>query len=131
MTMGYVESNLASGERIVHRGELHWAIFLPGIVLLPIIIGILFLIAAILAKISTEMAVTNKRVIIKSGLISRRTIEMNLSKIETVGVDQGILGRMLNYGTVTVKGTGGTGEPFKWVSAPLDFRRAVQAQSPA
>ena len=127
--MAYVDSNLGDGEKVVHRGELHWAIFLPGIVLLPVLIGVLFLISALIAKISTEMAVTNRRVIIKAGLISRRTIEMNLTKVENIGVDQGILGRILNYGTITVVGTGGTREPFKWVSAPLDFRRAVQAQT--
>ena len=129
--MGYVESNLGPGEQVVHRGQLHWAIFLPGIVLLPILIGVFPLIAAFIARMSTEMAVTNKRVIIKAGLFSRRTIEMNLNKVENISVDQGILGRILNYGTITVVGTGGTREPFKWVAAPLDFRRAVQAQTPA
>ncbi len=129
--MGYVDSNLSSGEQIVHRGQLHWAIYVPGIVLLPVFIGVLFLISAVIARMSTEMAVTNKRVIIKAGLISRRTVEMNLSKVENIGVDQGIVGRILNYGTITVVGTGGTREPFKWVAAPLDFRRAVQTHSPA
>ena len=128
--MGYVESSLGQGEQIVHEGKLHWAILLPGIVLLPVLIGALFLISAIITMMTTEMAVTNKRVIIKTGLISRRTVEMNLSKVENVGVDQGILGRMLNYGTITVVGTGGTKEPFKFVAAPLDYRRAVQEQSP-
>ncbi len=130
--MGYVEENLGAGEQVVHQGKLHWAIFLPGVVLLPVyFIGVLFLIPALIAKVSTEMAVTNKRVIIKTGLISRRTIEMNLAKVENIGVDQGILGRILNYGTITVVGTGGTREQFKWVAAPLDFRRAVQAQTTA
>jgi len=129
--MGYVEGNLGAGEQVVHRGELHWAIFLPGIVLIPVLVGIPLLISAIVAKISTEMAVTNKRVIIKTGLISRRTVELNHAKVETIGVDQGILGRMLNFGAIIVVGTGGTKEKFPWVAAPLDFRRAVQAQAPA
>jgi uncharacterized membrane protein YdbT with pleckstrin-like domain len=130
--MGYVESNLGSGEQIVHRGELHWAIFIPGVVLVPVFgIGVLLLISELISKFTTEMAVTNKRVIIKSGLISRRTIEMNLTKVENIGVSQSILGRLLDYGTITVVGTGGTREPFKWVRSPLDFRRAVQTQSPA
>ncbi|MFT5726217.1 MAG: putative membrane protein YdbT with pleckstrin-like domain [Desulforhopalus sp.] len=128
--MGYVETNLGSGENIIHRGEIHWAIYIPGTVLLLFVIGIFFLIPAFITKFTTEMAITNKRVIIKTGLISRRTIEMNLSKIENVAIDQSIFGRMLNYGTITVVGTGGTKEPFKWVADPLEFRRVVQAQSP-
>jgi uncharacterized membrane protein YdbT with pleckstrin-like domain len=126
--MGYIDSNLGPGEEVVHRGKIHWAIFLPGILLLPVLIGAVLLVSELITMVTTEMAVTNKRVIIKAGLISRRTIEMNLSKVENVGVDQGILGRMLNYGTITVVGTGGTKEPFKWVAAPLDYRRAVQEQ---
>ena len=130
--MSYVESNLSAGERVIHQGELHWAIFLPGIILLPLYgIGVIFLILAYVRKISTEMAVTNKRVIIKDGFISRRTIEMNLAKIENIGIDQGIVGRLLDYGTVTVVGTGGTREQFKYVAIPLAFRRAVQAQTMA
>jgi uncharacterized membrane protein YdbT with pleckstrin-like domain len=130
--MSYVQTNLGSDEKVIHMGELHWAIFLPGIILLPFYgIGVIFLFAAYIRKISTEMAVTNKRIIIKDGLISRRTIEMNLTKIENIGVDQGIIGRMLDFGTVTVVGTGGTREPFKCVVTPLAFRRAVQSQTMA
>ena len=60
-----------------------------------------------------------------TGLISRRTLEMNLEKVETIKVDQGIFGRILGFGTVTVVGTGGTKEAFKWMAEPLAFRRAV------
>jgi len=130
--MGYVESNLGAGEHVVHRAELHKIIYLPGILLLPLWgLGILLLIAAYVAMISTEMAVTNKRVIIKVGLISTRTIEMNLNKIENIGVDQDIIGKMFNYGTVTIVGTGGTREPFKHIVTPFEFRKAVQAQAVA
>ena len=83
---------------------------------------------AVLSRNAVEMAVTNKRVIIKAGLISKKTHELFLHKIENVGVDQGILGRMLGYGTVVVRGTGGTHEPFNKVAAPLEFRRQVQHQ---
>ena len=77
------------------------------------------------------MAVTNKRVIIKVGLISRRTAELNLNKVENIGVNQSILGRILNYGTITVVGTGGTHEQFRWVASPIEFRRAVQEYTPS
>jgi uncharacterized membrane protein YdbT with pleckstrin-like domain len=81
-----------------------------------------------LKRAATEMAVTNKRVIIKTGLLSRRTFELLMSKIESIGVDEGMLGRMLGYGSLVVRGTGGTPEPFKNISHPLEFRRQVQQQ---
>jgi uncharacterized membrane protein YdbT with pleckstrin-like domain len=77
---------------------------------------------------STEMAVTNKRVLIKVGIVSRNTTEMMLGKIESVVVNQSILGRMLRFGTILVRGTGGTPEPFAMIAHPLEFRRQVQAQ---
>jgi len=79
-----------------------------------------------LVRKATEMAVTNKRIIIKTGLLSRRTFELLLTKVESIGVEEGILGRMLGYGSVIVRGTGGTPEPFKNVAHPLEFRRQVQ-----
>lgn len=75
---------------------------------------------------TSEFAITNKRIIIKVGLISRRTLEMNLNKIESVNVDQGILGRILGYGTIVVIGTGGTREPFASISNPIEFRKRFQ-----
>ena len=62
------------------------------------------------------------------GFISRRTIEINMSKVESVEVNQDIFGRLLNYGTIVVIGTGGTKEPFALIGDPLAFRRAVQSQ---
>lgn len=79
-----------------------------------------------LSRKATEMAVTNKRIIIKTGLLSRRTFELLLSKVESIGVEEGLMGRMLGYGSVVVRGTGGTPEPFKNVAHPLEFRRQVQ-----
>jgi uncharacterized membrane protein YdbT with pleckstrin-like domain len=126
--MSYVENNLIQGEQVVYRAELHWIIFIWPVIFSLILIGIPWLIAAILQKKTTEMAVTNKRVIIKTGIISRRTIEMNLSKIENIEVNQNIIGRIFGYGIITIVGTGGTHEPFKNVSQPLDFRKSVLAQ---
>lgn len=98
-------------------------------------LGLVFLVIAvtsfglgIIYRSSTEMAVTNKRVLAKVGLIGRRTTEMMLSKVESISVDQSIFGRMFNYGTITVRGTGGTPEPFSKISHPLEFRRQVQQE---
>jgi uncharacterized membrane protein YdbT with pleckstrin-like domain len=129
--MGYVESNLIPGEQVVYQARIHGIILVPGIALFIVIVGIPLLIAAFIARATTEMAVTNRRVIIKTGWISRKTLEMNLAKIENIGVDQSLFGRIWNYGTVTVVGTGGTREPFRYVAAPLEFRRAVQGQAEA
>jgi uncharacterized membrane protein YdbT with pleckstrin-like domain len=74
------------------------------------------------------MAVTNRRVVVKTGLASRKTIEMMLSKVESIEVSESTGGRMLGYGTVVVIGTGGTSEPFHKVAHPLEFRNQVQQQ---
>ena len=81
-----------------------------------------------LKRKSTEMAVTNKRILIKTGLLSRNTFELLLSKVESIGVQEGLMGRMLEYGSVVVRGTGGTPEPFSTIAHPLEFRRQVQQQ---
>jgi uncharacterized membrane protein YdbT with pleckstrin-like domain len=77
---------------------------------------------------ATEMAVTNKRVIVKSGLADRRTIELLLPRIESIAVEEPALGRVLGYGTVIVRGTGGTPEVFPQIARPLEFREQVQRQ---
>ena len=93
-----------------------------------------FLVAAIIFGIgfvrrsATEMAVTNKRVIVKSGIVNRRTIELLLPRIESIAVEEPALGRVLGYGTVIVRGTGGTPEVFPQIARPLEFREQVQRQ---
>jgi len=116
----YVQSNLTSGEQVIHEAKLHWIIFVSLKAILTLFI------APLIAFSTSEFAITNKRIIIKVGLISRRTLEMNLKKIESVNVDQGILGRMLGYGTVVVIGTGGTKESFAGISDPMTFRKKFQ-----
>lgn len=74
---------------------------------------------------SSEFAVTNKRVMIKVGALQRHTLEVLLQRVEGVGVDQGVLGRMLGYGSISVSGTGGTKEGFDHIDNPLEFRRQV------
>lgn len=127
--MGYVDTNLMTNERVKYKADLHWVIYVPGILLCIIIIGFFLLLIAWIRSKTTEIAVTNQRLVIKTGLITRHTLEMNLSKVENIGVEQGVIGRMLNYGTIIVVGTGGTREAFTSISKPLEFRKAVQAQS--
>jgi uncharacterized membrane protein YdbT with pleckstrin-like domain len=92
------------------------------------VIGVIFFTVALLKRTVTEMAVTNKRVIVKSGLVERRTTEILLSRIESVVVDEPAMGRILGYGTVIVRGTGGTPEVFQKIQNPLKFREQVQSQ---
>ena len=77
---------------------------------------------------STELAVTNRRVTVKSGVVLRHTMEILLSKVESIEVDQTIAGRILGFGSVVVRGTGGTPEPLAMIADPLEFRRQVQSQ---
>jgi uncharacterized membrane protein YdbT with pleckstrin-like domain len=115
----YVDTNLIQGEIVRYRARLHWIIFFSMKALFT-----LFL-APLVENWTSEFAVTNKRVIVKVGLISRRTLELNLSKVESIGVDQGIIGRIFGYGTIIIIGTGGTKERFRGIADPLGFRKAV------
>lgn len=124
----YVDSNLMSGETVLYRSHvskwsLGWLIFF-GILLLPAFgLGLIFLGWALIAYKTTEFAVTDKRLIAKTGLVSRNTVEMFLDKVESLNVSQTVLGRMLDYGTVTIRGTGATSEPINNISAPLVLRQ--------
>lgn len=82
----------------------------------------------IILRNATELAVTTKRVMVKTGVFERKTFEMPLSRVESVSVEQPMMGRMLGYGTVVVRGTGGTPETFEMVGNPLEFQRRVQQQ---
>ncbi len=130
----YVESALIDGERVLYLGRVStWALFWPylllGVLLLPVVIGLFLLISAWIQKKTTELAVTNKRVIVKKGLIQRETVELNIHKIESVRVEQGVLARMFNYGTVVVAGGGNPVAPVERISDPMAFRRAfLEAQ---
>jgi uncharacterized membrane protein YdbT with pleckstrin-like domain len=99
------------------------------------IAGAILVVAAIITfsygvakRNATEMAVTNRRVLIKTGMTSRRTLDLMLSRVESIGVEESAAGRMLGYGSVIVRGTGGTPEPFLMIAHPQEFRRAVQEQ---
>ena len=141
----YVNSHLDPGETVAYEGRLHWIVYLTPMLILGVGIGVALsglyagglallamglvsLLVAWVRQVSSEFAVTDRRVIIKTGWLSRRTIELNMSKVESVQVDQDILARLLNYGTITVIGTGGTKEPFALIDDPMSFRHAVQQQ---
>ena len=148
--MGYIEDHIMPGEQIVYKAKLHWAMFIgpvvfTGLFILTIMIalisdvdvcgsfvwlffGFMALINALITYYTTEFAVTDKRVIAKTGLVRRHSLELLLTKVESVGVDQPILGRLLNYGTITVVGTGGTKEKFKNIVDPMELRSQVHTQ---
>jgi uncharacterized membrane protein YdbT with pleckstrin-like domain len=93
-----------------------------------IVCGVVVILVGMMRRNATEMAVTNRRVVIKTGMVSRKTIEMLLAKVESIEVSETAFGRMLGYGTIVVIGTGGTPEPFHKVAHPLEFRSHVQQQ---
>src|SRR5579885_3596297 len=93
-----------------------------------VVCGIAAILAGVVRRNSTEMAVTNRRVVVKQGLVNRKTIELLLNKIETIEVSEPMMGRMLGYGSITMIGTGGTSEPFHKIAHPLKFRSEVQQQ---
>lgn len=130
----YVEGVLTKDERIVHIGHvslwsLSFLILVGFLLLFAFGIGLIFWLVAYIRYKTTELAITNKRVIVKFGFISRRTIEININKIESIQVEQGILGRILNYGTLIVSGAGNPQAPIPGISDPIKFRKAfVEAQ---
>ena len=93
-----------------------------------LVCGILAIFAGAVRRNATEMAVTTRRVVVKQGLVGRKTIEMLLNRIETIEVSEPMAGRMLGYGSITMVGTGGTSEPFHKIAHPLQFRSEVQQQ---
>ncbi len=99
-----------------------------GVAIVLLIFGIVTIVVGAVRRSATEMAVTSRRVVVKLGLVNRKTIEMLLNKIETIEVSEPMFGRMLGYGSITMIGTGGTSEPFHRIARPLQFRSEVQQQ---
>ncbi len=150
--MGYISDHLTEGEKIVFLTKRHWITSVPWPTLFFIVGGLCFWLAYkaedwtwfnyigflfaligtvtltynVIINASTEFGVTDKRVVIKTGLIWRRTQEVILSKVESIQVDQSIGGRLLGYGTIIITGSGGSAEPHRNIAQPLQFRRAVQ-----
>ena|ERR1700735_4334490 len=124
----YVRKSLVENEEVLYEGHLsRWAygstIFF-GILLIPVIIGIIILIHLWIRFRGTELAITNRRVIAKFGFIRRKTFELNVDRVESIQIDQGITGRLLGYGTLRIAGAGNF-DPIPNVSAPLAFKKAV------
>ena len=132
----YVEQALTRGESVLHLGRTSWwslsGYLFFGVILAPVGVGLVLLVIAWVKQRSTELAVTNKRVITKFGFIQRDTVELNIHKVESVQVQQGILGRMLDFGTIMVAGGGNPQAPVPGIRDPMGFRRAfLEAQEMA
>jgi len=153
--MSYVQKVLLPGEQVVYETGLHWLVYGRAILAFlvaaavaiasayapsdtaPVVqilagllalLGLLLFLAGAVRRASTELAVTDQRVVYKRGIIARHTIEMNRSKVESVDVDQSLLGRLFGYGTVTLRGTGGSLEPMAMIGHPLTIRSYVTAE---
>ena len=147
--MSYIKRHLLPGEQVTYRTRLHWKLYLGPLalvllVLLPLAVWALssdhrvlalipavaalgVLLAAYIRRRTSEFAVTNKRVILKLGVLNTRSVELLLPKIEGIVVTQSLAGRVFGFGAIVLTGSGGTQEPFNGIQAPLDFRQAVQA----
>ena len=151
--MSYVKKNLIPGETVIYQTGIHWSVlFWPFLLAAALVAGgiscfvwqgfagyieigtLLIGIALVVVlyswikRSSTEIAVTNKRVIIKTGMAARHSLEIMLAKVESIGISETLWGRMLGYGSVTIHGTGGTPEPFHKIAHPSEFRQYVQQQ---
>ncbi len=148
----YSRATLGADEVPFFQTNLHWIVFLrfglAGLVLflfaaLPLAVGVQALLGSqlgwfllplpafvmvppALAYASSELVITNMRVLIKTGVIRRQSLEMFVPRIESIAVEQGFLGRLFDYGTVLIRGTGGFQEPFESIARPLEFRNCVQ-----
>jgi uncharacterized membrane protein YdbT with pleckstrin-like domain len=147
--MKYIDRVLAPNEQIIHETGLHWIVFLAPLACLVIALfaglgvnkrdvgaagfvalifgglGLFFLFKALIDWWTTEIAVTTHRVVYMRGLIARDTIEINFNRIEGLDIKQSILGRLLNFGTVIIRGTGVGVQPMRDVAGPIDLRKAA------
>lgn len=132
--MAYIEESLSAGEEISSLFTQHWIVRIPMVIwllLLPLTFGIsiVMVIYEYLRVKYTELGLTNKRVISKTGIISRRSEEMKLGSIETVEIDQGVLGRILGYGNIRVSGRGISDVVLDKVTDPMAVKRAIESIS--
>lgn len=116
----YVNKHLIKDESVAFETKLHWITLFTLRSLFTLSLAFWF------DRWLSEFVITNRRIIIKTGFIARNTFEMNLSKIESVNVDQSVMGRIFNFGSMTIIGSGGTRETFHKISKPLKFRKAFQ-----
>lgn len=145
--MSYINNNLQVGETVEYRADIHWFIFVkPAILLLlgylfystktdiihyagllMLVLGGFHLIKSVLLKMGTEYVVTNKRVILKSGILSRDALELMLNKCEGLRITQSVLGRIFGFGSILVT-TGSVTNTFKFVANPMKFRNEINRQ---
>jgi uncharacterized membrane protein YdbT with pleckstrin-like domain len=152
LEMRYIERVIQPGETVIHASKIHWIVYLPGLAVLLagflaliaafgfpshlwlfvffacFLVGFFLLFLAWFRRWTTEIDVTNLRIVYKRGFIWRHTVEMNMDKVESVDVDQSILGRMLDFGDITIHGTGVGLEPLCNIENPLAFRTHVTAR---
>jgi uncharacterized membrane protein YdbT with pleckstrin-like domain len=152
----YIDEILQPGEKVLYSTNAHWVFYLPAIaawlvaaVLVVLsrltmndsimmlclataavvaIVALYWTVKAWFHRLTTETDVTNRRVVHKTGFIRRKTFEMALDKVESVDVDQSIAGRLLNYGTVTIKGVGEGEQDIDHIAEPLAFRNSITAR---
>lgn len=147
--MSYIQQSLSTNEHVVNLFSLHWSAWIPAVATgtLGIVVGAAMLMVSSLAAIVgvltlglvafglalgllfIEQGVTNKRVVLKTGVIGRQSDEMKLSSIETVEIDQDILGRLLGYGSITITGKGVSSVVFKNVADPILVKRQIESVS--
>lgn len=151
--MGYVASVLRPDEKLTYETALSWAMYIPGLIALAAAVIVYFvakafalpwywseIVGGVLAlgaiymlarewfeRWTTEIAITNKRIILKRGFIRRDTVEMSIDRVESVDVKQSLLGRVFDYGDVIVRGTGTGMAPIRKIDSPLKFRSHVTA----
>jgi len=127
--MAYIDESLSAGEEIATLFRQHWVVRIPMVIWLLLVITLPFAIYEYLRVKHTELGLTNKRVISKTGIISRKSEEMKLASIETVEIDQGILGRILGYGDIKVTGRGLSDVLLRSVADPMAVKRAIESIS--
>jgi uncharacterized membrane protein YdbT with pleckstrin-like domain len=143
--MRNIEQNLAKGEVVVYKTKRHWfpLFFWPALFLLTSIAvfpkdpdsassGLVFafiwgLISHIIRS-NSEFVITNKRIIARSEVINKRSLDILLTKVEAIHIEQGFFGKIFNYGTIVITGTGGTKSVLKNIKNPLEFYKVVQEQ---
>lgn len=141
--MSYLDKVIGPGENIIYVAKVHWVVYVQGffVILLGILLGLtvheyayalcvvgfLLLLPGWFYSITTELAVTDRKAVAKWGFLQRQTIEQRLSTIDSVSVNQSIIGRLLNYGTIEIMGSGVSTTPMKNIADPLLIRRAIEA----
>jgi len=140
--MSYVQRVLQPGEQVRHISSIHWIVYWPGVAVAVLaavaywlgweyaayalaLVAVVLLIQQWFQWWVTEIAVTNRRIIYKTGLVRRQTNEMNMDKVESVKIDQSILGRMLDYGNVMMLGTGEGFETLRTIASPIELRNSI------